>query len=259
MSSITTIKERLARGEMVRVLSFGSLVTPKWLEIAGVAGGYHGVWIDQEHCAVPHQELEVLCIACRAAGLDVFARVAPTDYPTIMRPMEAGAGVMVAQVRSVQEVEQVVQWAKYPPWGVRGMYLGNYEAGYGTVPAAKHIEAANRDRLLIIQIETAEAVEQVDRIAAVKGVDSLFVGPSDLACTLGVPGQPLHEKCVRALERVAAAVKAAGKSWGVLSRDPTHAMKCRELGAQLFSLANETDLIHRGFQATRTLFPALFG
>ncbi len=254
-----TIKERLSRGELVRVLSFGSLATPKWLEIAAVAGGYQGVWIDQEHCAVPHQELELLCIAGRAAGLDVFARVAPTDYATIMRPMEAGAGLMVAQVRAVEQVEQVVQWAKYPPWGVRGMFLGNYEAGYGTVPAARHIEAANRDRLLIIQIETPEAVEQVERIAAVRGVDSLFVGPSDLACTLGVPGQPLHEKCVRALERVAAAVRGAGKTWGVLSRDPAHARKCRELGAKLFSIASETDLIHRGFQATRGLFPELFG
>jgi len=258
MNKVVTIKERLARGEVVRVLSLGVIPSPKLIEIAGVSGGYHGVWIDQEHCAVPHRELEVLLIACRAAGLDAFARVAPTDYATVMRPMEAGAGLMAAQVRTVEQVEQVVQWAKYPPWGVRGLMLGNYEGGYGTVPAAKHIEDANRDRLLIIQIETAEAVACVERIAAVKGVDALFVGPSDLACTLGVPGQPLHPKCLEALERVAAAAKSAGKAWCALTRDTAHAMKCRALGCRLFSLASETDLLHRGFQATRGFYPELF-
>ncbi|MBI4604456.1 MAG: aldolase [Planctomycetes bacterium] len=253
-----TLKERLAQGEIVRVLSLGTIASPKIVEIAGRVGGYHGVWIDQEHSAVPHHELELILMACRAAGLDAFARVAPTDYATVMRPLETGAGVMIAQVRSVELVEQAVSWAKYPPWGVRGVFLGNYEGGYGTVPAAQHVEASNRDRLVIIQIETPEAVEAVERIARVRGVDHLFVGPSDLACTLGVPGQILHPKCVAALERVAAAAKAAGKSWGVLSRDPAHLKRCRDLGSQLFSIASETDLLHRGFQATRALFPELF-
>ena len=89
-------------------------------------------------------------------------------------------------------------------------------------------------------------------------MDALFVGPSDLASTLGVTGQPMHAKCLAALERVAAAAKAAGKSWGVLSRDPEHAAKCRDLGSRLFSLASDTDLVQRGMQATRALFGSFF-
>lgn len=256
---ITSIKQRLAQGEIVRVLAFASLASPKLVEIAGVAGGFHGIWIDQEHSAIPHRELELLLIACRAAGLDAFVRVAPTDYATVMRPTETGAsGVMVAQIRAVEQVRQIVQWAKYPPIGVRGLFLANYEAGYGTANPAQHIEQANRDRWLCVQIETVEAVERADAIAAVDGVDSLFVGPSDLSCTLGVPGQALHPKCITAMERVAAAVKKAGKTWGVLSRSPEHAAKCRELGCQLFSLAGDVDLIHRGFQATKKMYPDFF-
>ena len=141
---------------------------------------------------------------------------------------------------------------------MRGLFLANYEAGYGTANAAQHIERANRDRWLCVQIETLEAVEHADEIAAVEGVDSLFVGPSDLSSALGVPGQAMHPKCIAALERVASAVKKAGKTWGVLSRSPEHGAKCLELGCQLFSLAGDVDLIHRGLQSTKALYADFF-
>ena len=251
-----TIKQSLAEGEVVRVMFLGALASPKLVEIAGLVGGLDGVWFDQEHSAIAHRELETLLIACRAARLPAFVRLAPTDYATVMRPMEAGAeGIMAAQIRTVEQVTQIVDWAKYPPQGTRGLFLGNYEAGYATADQGLHIDRANRDRWLAIQIETPEAVENVDQIAAVSGVDCLFLGPGDLACTLGVPGQVMHPKCLAALERVAAVCKAAGKPWGVLTRGAEHAAKCRELGCQLFSLVGDLDLIHRGFQATRQLYP----
>jgi 2-keto-3-deoxy-L-rhamnonate aldolase RhmA len=89
--------------------------------------------------------------------------------------------------------------------GVRGLFQSNYEAGYTTRNVPELIEEANRNRWLVIQIETPEAVECAHEIAAVEHVDWLFVGPADLACTLGVPGELLHPKCIAALGRVAAA------------------------------------------------------
>jgi len=254
-----TIKQRLLDGEEVRVITLASLAHAKWVELAAVAGGYHGLWVDQEHAAVPLRDLEYILMACRASGLDAFARVAPTDYATVMRPMEAGAGgIMAAQIRTVEQVRQVVQWAKYPPQGVRGLFMSNAEAGYGSAKPAEHVVRCNRDRWVCIQIETPEAVECVEKIAAVEGVDSLFVGPADLSCTLGVPGDVMHPRCLDALEKVARAVKTAGKSWGVLSRLPAHAAMCRELGCQLFSLASDTDLVMRGFAATREMFAEFY-
>ena len=253
------IKERLRDGEEVRVITLASLAHPKLVEMAAILGGYHGLWVDQEHAAVPLRDLEHILMACRASGLDAFARVPPTDYATIMRPMEAGAcGIMAAQIRTVEEVRQVVQWAKYPPQGVRGLFMANYEGGYGTAKPAEHIERCNRDRWVCIQIETPEAVDCVDEILAVEGVDSLFVGPADLSSTLGVPGEVMHPTCLAALETVARATKAAGKSWGVLSRTAEHALTCRQLGCQLFSLASDTDLIQRGFAATGEMFRDFF-
>jgi len=252
------IIERLRSGQIVRTMHLLSLSSPKFLEVAATFGNFHGVWIDQEHSDLPHADMEMILMACRATGIDAFARVAPTDYATIMRPMEAGcSGVMIAQVRTLEEVERAVQWAKYPPQGVRGLFGRTYEAEYGKIDMATHVARANRERWVAIQIETAEAVEIVDEIAATEGVDWLFVGPADLALTLGVPGEPLHPKCVAALERVSAAVKKAGKSWGTLCPTPEHAHKCRELGCQLFSIYGDIECVREGLFATKAKFPEL--
>jgi 2-dehydro-3-deoxyglucarate aldolase/4-hydroxy-2-oxoheptanedioate aldolase len=169
--------------------------------------------------------------------------------------MEAGcSGVMVAQIRTLEEVKQVVEWAKYPPAGRRGFFGGNVECGFGTVDMATQAKTANRERWLSIQIETPEAVEIVDQIAATTGVDWLFVGPADLSATLGVPGEFLHPKCIDALQRVAAATKKAGKAWGTLSRDVAHAQRCRELGCQLFSIFGDLDCLRMGLQAIEEQF-----
>ena len=253
------ISQLLAEGRIVRCLSMGSFPSPKLIEVAGQIANVHGLWIDQEHSAIPHAQLELLLMACRAAGLDAFARVAPTDYATVMRPMETGcSGVMIAQIRTLEEVQQVLQWAKYPPQGTRGLFMANAECGYGALTPAEQVGNANQSRWLAIQIETPEAVELADQIAAVEGVDLLFVGPGDLACTLGVPGQALHPKCVDALERVSGACSNAGKPWGVLTRDPAHAAKCRELGCQLFSFASDMDIVQRGIRSTHDLFGEFF-
>jgi 2-keto-3-deoxy-L-rhamnonate aldolase RhmA len=256
MSSV--IIERLRSGQIVRTMHLLGLSSPKFLEVAATYGNFHGVWIDQEHSDLPHADMEVILMACRASGIDAFARVAPTDYATIMRPMEAGcSGVMIAQSRTLAEVERAVGWAKYPPLGVRGMYGRTYDAGYGKVDMATHVARANRERWVAIQIETAEAVEIVDQIAATEGVDWLFVGPADLSVSLGVPGQLLHAKCVAALERVAAAVKKAGKSWGTLSPTPEHAHRCRELGCQLFSIYGDIECVSDGLKAAEDRFAEL--
>ena len=254
-----TIIQRLTSGQIVRSLFLGALAHPKLVEVAGLVGDLHGVWFDQEHAAIPHQQLELLLMASRAAGLDAFVRLPPTDYATVMRPMEAGAsGVMAAMVRDVAQVRQIVRWTKYPPLGSRGLFQANFEAGYGTIDPAQHVENANRNRWLAIQIETPEALESVEEIAAVEGVDWLFVGPSDLACMLGVPGQVLHPKCVAANQRVAEACRKAKKPWGTLARSPEHAAKCRELGCQFFSLVGDMDLVHRGFAATKKMYGDFF-
>src|SRR5436190_22961647 len=154
---MSIIKERLEAGKIVRTMHALGYATPRVIELVGLLGNFHGVWFDQEHSAIPHATLEMMLIACRAAKLDAFARVPPTDYATVMRPMEAGcSGVMIAQVRTLAEVEQAVAWAKYPPVGIRGTFTGNAETSYGKISLAEHIAKANREHWVSIQVETAE-------------------------------------------------------------------------------------------------------
>jgi 2-keto-3-deoxy-L-rhamnonate aldolase RhmA len=233
--------------------------TPRVIDVFGRLGKFHGFWFDQEHSAISHKDLELMLIACRANNMDAFARVPPTDYATVMRPMETGcSGVMIAQVRTLAEVKKCVEWVKYPPIGLRGMFTGNAETDYGRIDIAGQVTAGNRERWLSIQIETPEAVEIVDQIAALDGVDWLFVGPADLSVTLGVPGDFMHPKCLAALERVNEAVKKVGKSWGILSRDIEHVRRCKELGCQLFSVLGDIDCLRVGLDTLENRFAELY-
>src|ERR671934_58326 len=108
------LKELLAQGSLVRVYGLGQLCHPKLVEMVALHGGHHAVWLDQEHAGLTVEQIEQAARAARASGLDSFVRLAPTDYAAVMRPLEAGAGgVMAAQVRGVRQAEEVMQWAKF--------------------------------------------------------------------------------------------------------------------------------------------------
>ena len=259
MTTTHSIKGRLARGEAVNIFSVGAIPSPKLIEMVALVGGFHGIWIDEEHAALGLQQIELLTLACRAAGLDSYVRLAPVNYAAVMRPMEAGAGgIMAAQIRGVDEARQIVRWAKFPPLGERGLNPSNCEGGYTTIPLPRLVESCNRDRWLSVQIETLSALDEVDQIAAVEGIDHLFVGPADLSLALGVPGEFLHPKCKEALIRVSRAADAAGKSWGILVRGAEHATFCRDHGCQLFAYGNELSTFIAGLRSLRGNYDGFF-
>src|SRR5437870_4994215 len=114
------LKDALAQGKLVRVFGIGQLCHPKIIEIIGQQGGYDAVWLDQEHAGLSIAQIEHGCLAARSVGLDSFVRLAATDYATVMRPLEAGAGgIMAAQVRNARQTEEIVRWARFHPQGLR--------------------------------------------------------------------------------------------------------------------------------------------
>src|SRR6266571_4981008 len=128
------LKELLAQGKLVRVFGLGQLCHPKIVEMIGQHGGYDAVWLDQEHAGISIAQIEHACLAARVVGLDSFVRLAPTDYATVMRPLEAGAGgVMAAQVKSAAEAEQVLHWAKFHPRGQRGVNGSGVDGRFATL------------------------------------------------------------------------------------------------------------------------------
>jgi 2-dehydro-3-deoxyglucarate aldolase/4-hydroxy-2-oxoheptanedioate aldolase len=253
------IKEILARDGVVNVFGMGQLCSTKLIEIVALAGGYDAIWLDQEHTGLTTREIELATLACRAHGLDSFVRVAPTDYATTMRPMEAGAGgVMAAQIRTVSEAEQFVRWAKFHPRGLRGMTGAGIDGKFSQTPQHEYAEQANRDTFVAIQIETMDAVENVAAIAAVKDVDLLFVGPSDLAQALGLTGQFDHARCYETIELIAKACQAAGKPWGIIARNSDYASRWVERGCRFLVLGADVILAQRGIAAIKQGFAKFF-
>lgn len=254
-----SLKNRIERGEFVRVLGVGRVLHPNLVRIVGVHGGYHGIWIDLEHCGNAVENVEIASGIARSVGLDTFCRLAPTDYASVTRCLEAGAsGVMAAQIRTPEEAEQFVRWAKFAPRGDRGLNVGGWDADYARLSIPQFTERANRESLVLIQIETAESVEHVDAIAAIDGVDMLFVGPSDLSLALGVPGEFLHPTCLAALDAVRAACERYGKRWGAVAANPEHARAMVDRGLAMLSPASDVKLLNAGLTAVARDFGDLF-
>jgi 2-dehydro-3-deoxyglucarate aldolase/4-hydroxy-2-oxoheptanedioate aldolase len=186
-------------------------------------------------------------------------RLAPTDYATVMRPLEAGAGgIMAAQVRSAAQAEEVVRWAKFHPRGLRGVNSGGFDGGYGSAPLADYLRRANDGTFIAIQIEHADAVEDVERIAAVPDVDLLFIGPADLSQSLGVPAEWEHPRLWDAVRRVARASRERGVAWGILPPSSANARRCLDEGCRLLSLGADVTTVHRGLDALRQEYGEFF-
>ncbi len=239
------IKELLAEGQVVRMFGLGQLLTPKLIELVGEHGDFDALWLDSEHSELGMKEIETATLAAKAYGMDHFVRLPASNYAAIMRPLEAGAGgVMVSMVRSPDEAEQAVRWAKFWPRGERGMNGGNRDGRFGLLPMADYVVRANRETFVGIQIETAGALATVAEIAAVPDVDMLFVGPADISQVLGVPGDFENPKCLDTIERIARTCAEAGKPWGIVPRGPEYAARMRQWGCQLFVVGFDITAVH---------------
>jgi 2-dehydro-3-deoxyglucarate aldolase/4-hydroxy-2-oxoheptanedioate aldolase len=254
-----SIKRRLQDGERLVVFAVGRMYNHNIVRYLGMTGVFDGFWIDLEHGGLTTRDVEVAAASGKGYGLDCFVRVAPTDYAVVTRCYESGAGgVMAAQIRSAEQTEEFIQWAKFAPRGHRGLNPLGYDGKYGTIPLAEFAEEANREAFVAIQIETAQAVEDVDRIAAVDGVDLLFVGPSDLSQALGSIGDFTSPASLEAVDRVAAACREHGKHWGAVTPSPEYAELLIEKGCTLLSPINDVKLVTTGLAAMKEKFSVLW-
>jgi 2-dehydro-3-deoxyglucarate aldolase/4-hydroxy-2-oxoheptanedioate aldolase len=252
-------KEILARNELCRIFALGRLINPVLIDLFGLAGDFDGIWLDQEHVGIGYHEIQLATLAARANGFDTFVRMAPTNYAQVTQNLEAGAGgVMAAQIRTAAQAEEFVTWAKFAPRGMRGMNTSGRDADYTHRTQSEFAERANREHLVAIQIETAGAVQEADQIAAIDGVDVLFVGPADLSQSLGVLGQLGHAKVWEAIDQVASACRRHGKHWGTVPADPAFAERAFDKGCRMLSLATDLVAVRKGIEASKAAYQRFF-
>ena len=165
---------------------------------------------------------------------------------------------MAAQVRNGTQTEEIVRWAKFHPRGIRGINNTGVDGRYGMTPLAEYLRETNARTFIAIQIENVEALEDVDRIAAVKDVDVLFVGPADLSQSMGIPAEWEHPRLWQALERVARAAKNHGIHWAILPLSPAHARRCVDMGCRMLSLGLDVWMVQRGLAAFQSEYAEYF-
>lgn len=209
------IRQRLRDGEPL----FGTLINLPSPAIAEVlaGAGFDWLFIDTEHGAIGTSALMSILHAVDTK-IACIVRLSKLDGGAIKRTLDMGAhGLIIPQVETAGEAAELVRLARYAPDGERGMGLGRAH-GYGFA-FREYLASANEEIALVVQVEHARAVENIEEIAAVEGLDAVFLGPYDLSASLGHPGDISHPDVIAAIDRVTQVCQAAGMPLGYFGMD----------------------------------------
>jgi 2-dehydro-3-deoxyglucarate aldolase/4-hydroxy-2-oxoheptanedioate aldolase len=234
------LRRRLAHGEV----TFGTFIgaaTPVTAEVCAAAG-VDWVLLDLEHGAGGEDQVRDVVAAAASYSVPTVVRAESTERIRAGRLLDLGAaGVMFPRIDTAGESAACVRHLRYPPAGDRGVATYNRVCRYGLDLGA--LDRANDEVLGVVQIETRPALDAVDDIAAIDGVDVLFVGPRDLSHALDVPGQTRAPAYLAALDRVLAAAKGNGKAAGLLVPDGAAAAALAAAGWQFLAIGSDTTLL----------------
>lgn len=217
--------------------------------------GYTGldyVIIDQEHGPFDIGETVRLLRAAEISEITPLVRVNEISRTSILKNLDIGAkGLIVPYIQTVEEVKSLIEWAKYYPIGKRGFFQAR-QTGYGNKEYSKdlnnYFEVSNRETLLIPQCETMGALNNIEKITALEGVDGIFIGPFDLSIELGIPAQFSDSKFKDALERILKACKDNNKLAFIYANDQETAQKHLDAGFDAVTIRSDISYYIETFQ-----------
>jgi 2-keto-3-deoxy-L-rhamnonate aldolase RhmA len=216
-------------------------------EAVGHAGFDWGV-VDMEHAPLDLGAVVQLLQAVAGTRMVPVLRVPWNDAVTIKRVLDAGAQtLLVPFVQNAAEAARAVAATRYPPQGVRGVVGMSRASRFGTTP--DYLGTANDSLSVIVQLETPQALEQIEAIAAVDGVDALFIGPADLSATMGLPGKLTHPAVMELMSEAARRCRATGKPAGTVGDTPEVVAQYRAAGFDFVAIASDLGLLMRAAQA----------
>ena len=250
------ILAKLRAGKVARVCTGGSPIA--CLPALAAHFHYDGVWIDAEHRPWEQREADAMLARHHAADIDCLWRPPTKEKNALYRLLEDGAtGLMIPHVGTPEEARALVRAMKFPPLGDRGLCGGGRDADFWVGAPADYTTQANRETFLTVQIETPEALENVDAIAAVPGVDILFLGPGDMSLRLGCTPGVNDPQMLEAQKKIAAAARAHGKAWGRPVGTADDARVIIDLGAQLLAFGSEFGALHKHLSDCEAQFDEL--
>lgn len=206
----TSFKSRLGKAERMHGFFIGQN-SPSLVEMVGYAG-FDFVILDQEHGPIGPSALEGLLRAADASNIAALVRVPSPATRDILPVLDMGAaGILVPHITDGSTARKIVEQAHYPPLGKRGVSSLTRAARHGLLPSGDYLSTAGDRVTVLAMIEDADAVQYADEIAATQGIDALFVGPTDLAASLGIMGQRENPKLMQAMEDIVKAAVSSGK------------------------------------------------
>lgn len=237
-------KKKLAAGELALGLGIRQARSVDIAKIARVCG-YDWLFIDLEHNAMDLDTAVNICVAALDAGITPIPRASAHESFHASRPLDGGAqGIVVPHVSTVEEAKRVVAHCLYPPIGHRSVAGGQPILEYENLPMADVTRLVNENLIVTIMLETPEAVENADAIAAIEGIDVLMIGTNDLCAEMGIPGQYGHEQVERAYDVAASACRNNGKYLGMGGvYDEELASKYIAKGAQFILSGNDLSML----------------
>ncbi len=243
------VKNKLQRGGTSIGTFMFEFATPGIGPIAAQAGAEFAVF-DMEHTGWGVETIRLLIGTTRATNMIPMVRIPATEYHFVARVLDMGAmGIMVPMVESAAQARKIVESAKYPPLGRRGAAFTVAHDDYTGGDIVEKIQTANSQTLLIAQIETATGVRNVNEIAAVEGIDVLWIGHFDLSNSLGIPGQFDHRKFEEAVAQVLNACQKHQKAAGFLASDVAGGKRLLDQGFRMLSYCGDLWLYQAALQS----------
>ncbi len=243
-----TLRQRAMAGETVPGAMVFECFSPGMAQILKLAGSEFAIF-DMEHTGLGFETLKMLAATCRGVGLSPMARVPRGEYHFLARALDVGAhGVMVPMVESAEQARAIAEASRYPPRGRRGAAFGFAHDDYAGGDVHGKIKALDARNLVIAQIETERGLAAMDEIAAVEGIDVLWVGHFDLTNFLGIPAQFENPLYLDALQRVVAAGRRHGKGLGFMATDADWAARYRALGFNMIAAGTDQGLLMSGYR-----------
>ena len=224
--------QKFRSGRFARVCGLGHFL-PFFVRHAAYQK-FDGIWLDLEHRAMDTREVQAIVAMCHRYDVDCMVRTPTLERTGLYRYLEEGAsGFLVPLISDVETARQVVDAAKFPPVGNRGIDGAGLDGDYtldAWKPGIDYCDDANRQTFILIQIETVQAIDQIEPICALEGVDGLFIGPSDLSRRMAfAKGLTLEQT----IAKVAEVTRRHGKVWGITAGTLEDLSRFRKLGAQI--------------------------
>lgn len=244
------LKEKLAQAKQP-LGTFVGTASPAVVECLGCAG-LDFVILDNEHSPVEAETTAAMVRAAELQNVTPLARVREISRPAILKLLDVGVqGLIIPDVRGTEDVRRVVDYAKYAPVGRRG-FCPSRKDGWGTDPQCGVLDTMahfNQETLVIPQCETAEALSDIETIAAMDGVDGIFIGPFDLSISMGMPGDFENPQFRAALARILSACRAAGKPCLIFAGDGAGAAVRFAQGYDAVAMGLDATLLITGVKA----------